>query len=874
MMDTAQKRRNPAQGPGFNRKHRLGRRINSTTLALLCGSDARLQFIDAMHAAGIVPADHEAIVGDGGIHRFRVEGDKPGSRNGWCILHLDGTPAGVFGSWRGGKCGTWRSGRGATAPAQRERFRVEIEQAKRQRQAEVAQHHRQAQVRARKLWAEAASPVDHPYLVRKKIEAHGIRQLDGKLVVPMRDGDGVLWNVQTITSDGTKRFLFGGRKRGLYFAIGGHVDNDLLIAEGYATAASLHESTGLPVAVAFDCGNLEPVARVLHAKFQAATITLCADNDVNTGGNPGLTKARSAARAVGGRVAIPPAGCNDFNDAAGGGAMNVTAIKDAVQNATRPAVEAVDSEGKPRKQSDVLVDIGKTHTLFRDTDGTPYARVEACDHHEVHKIDSTAYREVLAGAFLRVAGRGCNRNAITDATTTLSALARFGNDTRKVWLRTAAVDDAVILDMGGTDWRCIEIDAGGWHWCKTPPMFRRAGAQLSLPEPKEPDFGRLWDHVNITGEHKPLVAGFLLAALRPSGPYPQLHLSGEQGSGKSTIARMLKALVDPSASALRAPPKDTRDLLVGALNCWCLALDNLSFLTPQLSDALCRLATGGAISERALYTNTDEVLVEVQRPVILNGIEDLAIRPDLAERAIPVECGTITRRRSEKDLWAAFNADKPHIFGALLAAVARAIRDHEKIDVGPLPRMADFAKWVAAGVPELGFTAGAFMAAYRENIEVGQSAGIESSPVGRAVLNFMGNRIDWNGTAADLQAVLGQCVDESTLRSHAWPKSPRGLSGAVRRLAPALRLAGISIATSRQADGRLLTLCNTGKQPSQPSFRSPVNDGHDGQNPTLHDEAWPWPDSKTALAVEYVDHGGDADGNRLIATTLSRGPTP
>lgn len=317
MMDF-QTRRSRATKPGFNREHhRLGGRLHSTALALLCGSDARLQFIDAMHSAGIVPADHEAIVGDGGIHRFRVEGDKPGSRNGWCILHLDGIPAGVFGTWRGGMCGTWRSGHGSMTPADRARFDAKIERAKRQRQADVAEHHRQGQERARQLWAEAAIPVDHPYLARKKIKPHGIRQLNDKLIVPMRDGDGVLWNVQTITADGTKRFLFGGRKRGLYFAIG-HVENDLLIAEGYATAASLYEQTGKPVAVAFDCGNLEPVARVLRAKFPRVKITVCADNDVDTEGNPGLTKATTAARAVGGRLAVPPEPFNDFNDAARG----------------------------------------------------------------------------------------------------------------------------------------------------------------------------------------------------------------------------------------------------------------------------------------------------------------------------------------------------------------------------------------------------------------------------------------------------------------------------------------------------------------------------------------------------------------------------
>lgn len=529
-------------------------------------------------------------------------------------------------------------------------------------------------------------------------------------------------------------------------------------------------------------------------------------------------------------------------------AAPITAINAALADAKAPAISPTDSEGKPRKQSDVLLDIGRMHQLFRDTDGTAYACIKVGDHHEVQRIDSSAYREALASEFLRIVGKGCNRNAVGDAVTTLSALARFNGETHHVWMRTATDGDRIVLDMGRADWRCIEVDAADWRWCKHPPMFRRAGAPLPLPEPQAADFGRLWSHINIADEHKPLVAGFLLSALRPSGPFPQLHLSGEQGSGKSTVAKVLKALVDPSASPLRSPAKEPRDSLVGALNGWCVAWDNLSFLTPQLSDALCRLSTGGAISERQLYTNADEVLIEVQRPVILNGIEDLAIRPDLADRGLHVECETITHRQSERDLWRAFDADKPYIFGALLDGVALALRDHGDIDVGPLPRMADFATWAAAGMPALGFTAREFIEAYRNNIEVGQSAGLEGSAVGRAILKLMETREEWTGTAADLNDALGRQVDEATLRSRAWPRSPRGLSGAVRRLAPAMRLAGVNFNTERLADSsraRIMRLCNTGEQPSEPATSSanqspaaPVSDGPDDpddRNPRLHD---------------------------------------
>jgi putative DNA primase/helicase len=197
------------------------------------------------------------------------------------------------------------------------RMNAAIAEAKRKRDAETLQRWEVARDAAQAVWQSAAVAYPaHPYLQRKRVQAHGIRQLNGLLLVPMRDADGVLWNLQSIDADGVKLFRKGGRKTGLYHAIGGAVIDMLHIGEGYATAASVHEATRQPVAVAFDCGNLEPVARVLRAKYPQARIVICADNDSTTPGNPGLTKANAAAAAIGGRVAIPPEPFNDFNDAA------------------------------------------------------------------------------------------------------------------------------------------------------------------------------------------------------------------------------------------------------------------------------------------------------------------------------------------------------------------------------------------------------------------------------------------------------------------------------------------------------------------------------------------------------------------------------
>lgn len=500
-----------------------------------------------------------------------------------------------------------------------------------------------------------------------------------------------------------------------------------------------------------------------------------------------------------------------------------------------PVVSAFDSEGKQRKQSDVLIDIGRSHDLFHDHTRNAYARIGRA----VYSMESAAYREVLAESFLNIAGKGCNRNALGDAVTTLASLAKYRGDCRPAFLRVGGNRDRIVIDTGSVDHTFIEVTATGWRPLEDNLlMFKRVGGMLPLPKPAAPDFARLWNYITVTEHQRPLIAGFMLGSLCPTGPYPTLHVSGEQGTGKSTQARVIKRLTDPNVSALRAPPKEVRDLLVGALNGWMLSIDNLSGINPQLSDALCRLSTGGAISERALYSNTDEVLVEVQRPIILNGIEDIATRPDLAERGIHIELEAITHRRTESEYWAAFEADAPHIFAALLDGLVAAVRDHDELDLGRLPRMADFAKWAAAGMAPLGFTPSDFMDAYRENIADGQTASVDSSPVGQAIVRLMESRDQWQGTASDLMEALAHVSDDAVTRMTHWPKTARWMAGSVTRLAPALRARGIDVTRPpRTADGRLIALCKRGILSSSASLASPNdgNDGNDDKKPGLHD---------------------------------------
>lgn len=265
----------------------------------------RAGFLEALLAAGL--AMHKAEpVADGHLHRYQVEGDKAGSKNGWYVLHLDDKPFGTFGSWRTGQSETWTpSSLQALSRAERGALVARMAEAKQARDIEQAAVHASARDRALRLW-EKSKPAfgDHAYLLRKAVPAYGIRLLREQLVVPLRDVDGVLHSLQFIGPDGRKTFLTGGRKRGCYLPIG-RPDAALCICEGYATGASIYQATGHATAVAFDTSNLKPVAMALRQKFPNLTLVIAGDNDIETPNNPGVRAATAAAQAVGAALAIP-----------------------------------------------------------------------------------------------------------------------------------------------------------------------------------------------------------------------------------------------------------------------------------------------------------------------------------------------------------------------------------------------------------------------------------------------------------------------------------------------------------------------------------------------------------------------------------------
>lgn len=458
-----------------------------------------------------------------------------------------------------------------------------------------------------------------------------------------------------------------------------------------------------------------------------------------------------------------------------------------------------------------LVGLADRADLFHSND-VAFATVAVGSHRETHAIMGRGFKRWLMREYYETSGKPVKPEALATAQATLEARAIFDGSSHEVAVRVAQHEGAYYLDLCDHEWRVVRIDTNGWAIVRDCPIrFVRRPNMLALPEPVSGgSIDEFRELVNVPDDASwSLVLAWLVATFRPIGPYPALMVNGEQGSAKTTLCRMLRRLIDPNKSDLRAAPHDARDLAIMASNSWVMGLDNMSRLPPWLSDALCRLATGAGFTTRKLYTDDDEQIFEAQRPVLLNGIEDFVERADLLDRIMAIRLRAIPDdlRRDEQTLWCEFEAARPRILGAVLDAVAHGLGTVSTIRLASLPRMADFAIWSSACERGLGLNRGAFMSAYADDRAAVNQMALESSPLFsalRALLKQHGNK--WQGTARELLAALESAdnTDEKARTIEGWPTSPKKLGGDLRRLAPNLRMVGVDITepTGKGSDRR------------------------------------------------------------------------
>jgi hypothetical protein len=275
--------------------------------------------------------------------------------------------------------------------------------------------------------------------------------------------------------------------------------------------------------------------------------------------------------------------------------------------------------------------------LFHTPHGEAFATVPLNPGRATWLLQGSDFRGWLTRQFYEEEGVLLRRSDLQEVIRFLEYKALYEGPERTVWLRVAEAGEAIFIDLANDAWEAIEITARGWQVVTEPPVkFRRPPGMLALPSPVAGGcLEELQPLMNVaTPQDWIVLLAWLVAALRPRGPYPVLLLYGEQGTGKSAVARLLRVILDPSSTPLRTEPRDSRNLMIAARHNWVLGFDNLSSLSPNMSDALCRLATGGGYAVRRLYTDADEALFDAQRPVLLTGIEELPIRGDLIDRAL------------------------------------------------------------------------------------------------------------------------------------------------------------------------------------------------------------------------------------------------
>lgn len=495
----------------------------------------------------------------------------------------------------------------------------------------------------------------------------------------------------------------------------------------------------------------------------------------------------------------------------------VTALDDAI------AEETGDTGGRGPTQADILIGLAQTAELFHTADGAGFADLDINGHRETWPIRAKGFRRWLARRFFEESGGAPSSEALQSALNVIEAKAHFDAPERQVHIRVGGLDRRLYLDLGDETWRAVEIDATGWRVIENPPVrFRRASGMKPMPIPVGGgSIGILRSFLNVQSDADfVLVVAWALACLRNRGPYPVIVLSGEQGSAKSTFSAILRSLLDPNTAPLRALPREDRDLFIAASNGHVLAFDNVSGLPAWISDTLCRLATGGGFAVRQLYSDQDEVLFDAARPVILNGIEDIVTRPDLADRAVFLTLEPIPeeRRRSEQELWAAFELVRSRILGVLLDAVAKGLAELPRTKLDRLPRMADFALWATACETAL-WPSGTFWSAYCGNRDEAVDGVIDADPIAATVRALMTARTEWTGTASELLGALAELAGERVAKAKTWPDSPRALAGRLRRAATFLRKIGIDIGFEREgrARTRMIRITTAGK-PTSPEI--------------------------------------------------------
>jgi hypothetical protein len=517
-------------------------------------------------------------------------------------------------------------------------------------------------------------------------------------------------------------------------------------------------------------------------------------------------------------------------------------------------VEASKKERGPSQASQLVALAREKYELFMSEDGRPYGVKKDGANIALPLRGKAGLRSQLALLYTDGSGGAApSQSALADAMTVLEGAAQAA-DPRVPHLRVGRHQDRIVVDLGTSDGRCVTVGPDGWERAgKSPVLFRRSGAMKPLPEPVRDGDGlaRLQTLLNTDEEHFRLLTAWLVACFIPDLPHPILTFRGEQGTGKSYAAKMVIGIIDPSGAPKRTAPRDIKSWATQAFNSWALCLDNVSIIPDWLSDALCRAVTGDGIVDRALYTDDDVVVLEFRRVLAMTTIDAGALAGDLAERLLTIELHTIPdhKRREEAEMDQAYADAHPGILASLFDLLSEVLKVLPDVVLTERPRMADFARVLAAVDQVRGWKT---LESYKATARDAVADVLDGEPFAQAVVTLV-DRSGPLGVTLTASELLERVPTPDKLPKK-WPKDPTRAGGQLKRLAPALRTIGIEVDDSKRGPSpkkqRLYRLTASSERRSETASPASPN-GPDG-----------------ALTSE---NRGDAEGGTLASPTPAVG---
>lgn len=453
--------------------------------------------------------------------------------------------------------------------------------------------------------------------------------------------------------------------------------------------------------------------------------------------------------------------------------------------------------------------------LFNDLQGVPHVTCTINHVLDTYPLRSDSFKKCIQHAYNVEYGAYMKGRDLLHVLQEMEIKAQFSGHAEEVFRRVGKKNKSIYVDFCDAARQVVEINAQGWNIISKPPVkFLRSVGMLPLPSPQPGgDIKRLQKYCRFSEAEFRLLVVYILFSYYIGVPHPMLVLISEQGSGKSTLCRMIRALIDPSISPIRSLPRSERDLMITALNSFLLVFDNLSHISHRDSDALCRLLTGSGFSTRQLFTDADEKIIQVIRSVILNAITDIITQQDLIDRCVFLHLSTLQNeeRRTEERIWKEFEQDCPYILGTLFDALAHILRNMDKVQLDQVPRMADFAQFGTAAESFFGWESGSFVEAMMENKNNAMMNNALEDSLSLGIQQMMENHQSWIGTAEELLQELYKGIPENIVCQPHYPKSPQQLSPRIKRLIPCLRTVGIDIKPPlnpeyHQKSGRTLRL--------------------------------------------------------------------